>query len=358
MTDSLTLIDMFVRGVAVGAIAVIGLVFLASGAARNIRVVTALVSLSISCWMVSESQTLRQVLGDGSSLIDLGAYPVAGMFWMFSVVVFEDRPLTPLRWAPAGVLLTVALICMILPEPQRTWLWAARNILGGLLSAHVILMIVRGWSGDLLESRRRLRGLLLGVGGLMAVINVVMGLANRIEPHSVWQMFMTGGPYGIAIFSVVMVAGAVLFLQPRPAVFNVSRPSTPSVDARAEASERLMLQSLNALMAADGWRREGLTIGSVARELDAPEHRLRRLINQRLGHRNFADFVNSYRIEAAKTRLGDPRQARATIAAIAFDLGYGSLGPFNRAFRAATGSTPTEWRRQALQASPDLHEAV
>ena len=39
-------------------------------------------------------------------------------------------------------------------------------------------------------------------------------------------------------------------------------------------------------------------------------------------------------------------------------FGYGSLGPFNRAFRAATGATPTEWRRQALQASPELQEAV
>ena len=45
------------------------------------------------------------------------------------------------------------------------------------------------------------------------------------------------------------------------------------------------------------------------------------------------------------------------MATIAFDLGYGSLGPFNRAFRAATGAAPTEWRRQALQISPDLPEA-
>eukprot|EP01041_Mallomonas_annulata_P030120 gene30120-52212_t len=145
-----------------------------------------------------------------------------------------------------------------------------------------------------------------------------------------------------------------MFLQPRPAVFSAARSTVAGADARAEAAERLMLQNLNALMAADGWRREGLTIGAVARELDAPEHRLRRLINQRLGHRNFADFVNSYRIEAAKTRLGDAREARTTVAAIAFDLGYGSLGPFNRAFRAATGSTPTEWRRQALRTSPEF----
>ena len=358
MTDSLILIDMFVRGIAVGAMAVVGFGFLTSRAARNVRVATALVSLSIICWMITESHTLWSALGDVHALIALPAYPVAGLFWLFAAVVFEDRPLTLARWIPSVILLAAALMTLVLPEPQRTWLWAARNIFGGLLSAHVIVMIVRGWSGDLLESRRRLRGLVLGFAGLLAVTNVIIGLANRIEPHSTWQMLMTGGPYGIAMFAVLMVTGAVLFLQPRLGVFSVARPSAAGADARAEAAERLMLQSLNALMAADGWRREGLTIGAVARELEVPEHRLRRLINQRLGHRNFADFVNSYRIEAAKTRLGDAREARTTIAAIAFDLGYGSLGPFNRAFRAATGSTPTEWRRLALQASPDLNEAI
>lgn len=358
MTDSLTLIDMFVRGIAVGGMSVVGLVFLASGAARNVRVVTALVSLSIICWIITESHLLWSALGDLHALIALPAYPVAGLFWIFSSVVFEDRPLTPARWVPAILLTLIALVSHVLPQPQQTWLWAARNIFGALLSAHVIVMIVRGWSGDLLESRRRLRGLVLGFSGVLAVTNVILGLANRFSPHDSWRMFMTGGPYGVAMFAVLIAAGAVLFLQPRLAVFSVARPAASSADPRAEAAERQMLQSLNALMAAGGWRREGLTIGAVARELDAPEHRLRRLINQRLGHRNFADFVNGYRIEAAKMRLGDPAEARTTVAAIAFDLGYGSLGPFNRAFRAATGNTPTEWRRQALQTSPDLPEVV
>ncbi len=358
MTDSLTLIDMFVRGIAVGAMVVAGLAFLISGAARNVRVVTAVASLSVGCWMVSESHALRVALGDLRVLVDLPAYPVAGMFWLFAVVVFEDRPLTALRWVPAVILMAAALLSVVLPEPGQTWLWAARNIFGALLSAHVVLLIALGWSGDLLESRRRMRGLVLGLGGVLAVTNVIMGLAARFAHQGDLQLFMTGGPYGIALTAVVIAAIAVMFLQPRPAVFSAVRLTVAGPDVRAEAAERLMLQNLNALMAADGWRHEGLTIGAVARELDAPEHRLRRLINQRLGHRNFADFVNSYRIEAAKTRLGDPREARATIGTIAFDLGYGSLGPFNRAFRAATGSTPTEWRRQALQASPELDEAV
>src|SRR5262249_21756672 len=142
-------------------------------------------------------------------------------------------------------------------------------------------------------------------------------------------------------------------------LFGPSRRAEARADARGDAADRQLLAKLEAFMAGGGWKSEGLTIGAVAEALETPEHRLRRLINQRLGHRNFADFVNGHRIQAAKTRLSDPTEARTTVAVIAFDLGYGSLGPFNRAFRAATGSTPSEWRRQALaDASPILEETV
>ena len=72
---------------------------------------------------------------------------------------------------------------------------------------------------------------------------------------------------------------------------------------------------------------------------------MRRLINDHLGWRNFAAYVNAYRIAAAKAQLTDPGQAHKTVSSIAFDLGFGSLGPFNRAFKEATGLTPTQWRR-------------
>jgi AraC-like DNA-binding protein len=111
------------------------------------------------------------------------------------------------------------------------------------------------------------------------------------------------------------------------------------------------LEKLATLMGeGEAWRREGLTIGDLAAELGVPEHRLRPLINDHLDFRNFAAFVNAHRIDAAKRVLADPEQARTTIAAIAFDLGFGSLGPFNRAFKEATGVTPTEYRRG--QSSP------
>ena len=68
--------------------------------------------------------------------------------------------------------------------------------------------------------------------------------------------------------------------------------------------------------------------------------------------------MNAHRIAAAKTRLSDPDQVRITVSTIAFDIGFASLGPFNRAFREETGVSPSEWRRKTLSGpSPISGEA-
>jgi len=357
VADSLTLIDMFVRGIAVGAMAVTGFAVWRSGLSRHVQFVAVATCVGITAWLITESATLWAAF-DHFYPIKVLAYPNAGLFWLLVVTAFEDRPLSGWTLSPVIVLTATGFLCEAVGSEPRQVLWAARNIFSGLLCLHAALIVARGWAGDLLEDRRRLRGVVLGAGALFGLVNVALAFISRIDPDGLWMEFMAGGPYGGAIFTVVIVAIGAVFLQARPGLFELARRPAGVADGRADAAERLLLGKLNTLVSEGAWRREGLTIGALARELGEPEYRLRRLINQRLGHRNFADFVNGFRIEAAKARLGDPREARTTVAAIAFDLGYGSLGPFNRAFRAATGATPTEWRRQALQASPELQEAV
>ena len=101
-------------------------------------------------------------------------------------------------------------------------------------------------------------------------------------------------------------------------------------------------------MVAGVYREAGLSIGALAERLGAPEHRLRALINQRLGYRNFSAFLNEARIAEAKGWLADPERVALPVLTIAMDLGYGSLAPFNRAFREATGQAPSDFRRAAF----------
>jgi AraC-like DNA-binding protein len=138
-------------------------------------------------------------------------------------------------------------------------------------------------------------------------------------------------------------------------------------DRRADAVDAAMVGALNAALEAGIWRREGLTIAALGAEIGVPEHRLRGVINQRLGFRNFPTFINSYRIAAAKEVLADPGEARRTILEIAYDVGFASLGPFNKAFRDQAGESPSEFRRRALDSgqshsgfekSPSLPESA
>jgi AraC-like DNA-binding protein len=176
-----------------------------------------------------------------------------------------------------------------------------------------------------------------------------------------WYDFTGNGFVGACVLAILSVAGAVVFLEGRPSLFRVARETSRRVSGApsGDGANPITLERLKRLMETDeAWRREGLTIGEVAEAVGVPEYRLRRLINDHLGHRNFADFLNAYRIASAKTRLSEPELARTTVATIAFDVGYGSLGPFNRAFKAYTGATPTEWRRRMLEpVSPDLEKA-
>lgn len=96
------------------------------------------------------------------------------------------------------------------------------------------------------------------------------------------------------------------------------------------------------------WREEGLTVATLAAKVGVPEHQLRALINGHLGCRNFSAFLNSYRLEEAKRILADPSEARRQVFQVALDVGFGSIAPFNRAFKEATGQTPTEFRKAAL----------
>ena len=101
-------------------------------------------------------------------------------------------------------------------------------------------------------------------------------------------------------------------------------------------------------MTAGDFRTPGLSIAGLAAHLGTPEHRLRALINQRPGHRNFSAFLNRYKIAEARAILADRAQFDLQALNLALDLGYTSLPAFNRAFRAETGQTPKDYRRAMI----------
>ncbi|HEX8072708.1 MAG TPA: helix-turn-helix domain-containing protein [Pyrinomonadaceae bacterium] len=113
-----------------------------------------------------------------------------------------------------------------------------------------------------------------------------------------------------------------------------------------ERSERYVEKLLRFMETEKPYTDSALTLQKLAAQLSIPERHLSRIINERL-KRNFADFVNSYRVEEAKRRLVDLSQRHYSVLAIAEEVGFNSKSSFNLVFKKHTNMTPSEFRKAA-----------
>lgn len=88
-----------------------------------------------------------------------------------------------------------------------------------------------------------------------------------------------------------------------------------------------------------------LTLHEVADYLQLSSNHLSQVINEDLGM-SFFDFVNSHRVEEAKSRLLDPEYSSLTFLAIAYDCGFNSKSSFNNIFKKHTGDTPSQYKKR------------
>jgi AraC-like DNA-binding protein len=93
-----------------------------------------------------------------------------------------------------------------------------------------------------------------------------------------------------------------------------------------------------------------LRVASLASMLYVPEYQLRQKINQKLGYRNFNQFVNHYRIEEAGQKL--MQDQRLPVLSIALDVGFRSISSFNTAFQSQYGVSPSKYRADNRLAAP------
>jgi AraC-like DNA-binding protein len=267
------------------------------------------------------------------------------VFWLLAAALFDDGFRLRL-WHVGLWALMVALglgDCLI----GGSRLLGIGLTLSSLAFAGLALLpTLSSWQVDLVEGRRRLRLFIVGAASLYIAVTAVSQLAAGPR----------GAPAGANLVGAVAmlaiaatVAWTLLRVSSRQSLFpaTVAAPVPAPVPEPAEPADAGLLARLERLMTVErAYRQDGLTIGALAQQLDLPEYRLRRLINQALGYRNFTSFLNGYRIEDAKAALADPSQAAVPVLTVALDAGFSSLGPFNRAFKAETGLTPTEYRRQ------------
>lgn len=201
----------------------------------------------------------------------------------------------------------------------------------------------KDWRADVVELSRRLRIVIMGVVSLGMLL---YGIATRliVPVDSVLLLYVHEA---WVLMGLIIGAGLLIGLSDpsdlqltRLLVSARERAPTPSTTAQAD------LDAFNLGMASGLWQRPGLTINALAQQLGIPQYRLRRLIHEQLGYRNFNAMLNAYRLEAAANALRDPAQRNTPILTIALTVGYQSINPFNRAFRDSYGLAPSEFRQR------------
>ncbi len=297
----------------------------------------------------------------------------AVLFWIFVQALFDDefalRPVHAVAWLFAAAL--GGLNCGVLANsasilaPLTVGAQRAVPLVFAVLAA---LAAAKHWRSDLVEERRRLRifvvvtgviyslamlatrlgspqGRLMGLSAtldVLALLAIVTVLVARLLRLGSSNLFPATAP---TVVHLPLVAGPVFPPEPTPTVGDTPDDVEAALPPPDAAEERLA-QALQHLMAVEhAYRDEDMSLASLAARLKAPEYKLRRLINQRMGYRNFNAFINGLRLDAVRAALMDPARRDLPVLTLALDAGFQSIGPFNRAFKAATGLTPTEFRK-------------
>lgn len=359
-----------VRGIAIGCLLLGSLRLLVQFRGTHISVPLLMFFLGLVGYLLTPLTEDLPILEQVAVLLAITVPPSA---WQVSWLLFDDsiaetKSIDLLAAALIAFYLLIAIAAYLRGErdsPSSLYplLFYLAASLRFLFLALALLPIVREWRNDLVETRRRIRLLLVftSLAYMLVVVSVELFLQGALPAiqleltHSVLLTIL------IVPSSLYFLLTPVQFLSPesRPAI-EVSAAITDNRGADAVAdndelshSDKRWLDELRRLMEKEcAYHDHGLTIGDLATRLKVPEHRLRRLINRHLGYRNFNAYLNNFRLDEAARRLSDLEQERLPILTIALEVGFASINPFNRAFRARFETTPREFRASQMKSKP------
>lgn len=293
-------------------------------------------------------------VGPWAPALNLARNLAAGLIMVLCHTLFTDRRRFP-PW-----LLVLLVIQLGLEEPGRNlvpagWRFArlvtqtAPSLLQTLFVAFAIYWTLADWRIDLVESRRRTRALTLVVIGVVTVASTLLTRV-LIDPDSranyLAHVALTASYVAIlvALLFQFMDGGLRRHLDVGPAIGlggRVAPARAPPIDTETGPA----LARLAALLEDEQiCRQPGLSLKALADRVGLPEYRLRRLIHEQLGYRNFNALLHHYRIKEACRQLRDPDLRRTPILTIALSVGYESVNTFNRGFLEIMNLTPSAYR--------------
>ena len=127
---------------------------------------------------------------------------------------------------------------------------------------------------------------------------------------------------------------------------EVETPETPMTPDPKEAANAELMQRIHHLVVEEKqFLNSDLTASGLANELGTHRNNISACVNLIKGC-NFTQYVNGYRIEYAKQLMLKYPDQKAN--AIGIDSGFANDISFFRTFKALTGQTPGDWKKEHL----------
>lgn len=352
-------VDLILRFAAITQLALIAILLLKDHRDKLGAKLAACFALSVICYLLKIPAVRHWQWGEWSYplIVGTGAAPV--LLWLLAKSLFEDS--FRFQWHHGVMVLVVALIHFEMDLLKGTD--GVRIEADGGFFDHIMVLIphalvltfvilgllvaAKDWKTDLVEERRRFRFALLVAGIYMVVIAAGnLALVGSGKPTLITIRALNAA----IIFTILFVVNIRLLSFHAGFLPAGAQPRQAPDLTKGDRSKDI--DDLQRLMEVERVFVEGnLTIRRLAEKLRLHEYKLRQLINTCLGYRNFNDFLNHYRIAEAAKRLVHASPRRLPVLTIAMDVGYRTLGPFNKAFKAIYGVTPTEYRKSKASTS-------
>lgn len=286
------------------------------------------------------ARLLGQRLGPASELMAIAGDATCGWSWLLVRALFQPPRAQRAAWPLVLVLTLVVVGAFLRAAGDLTTPFARMALnLGELISSAMLVMAtlepLKGLSKRTPAPERRFR--LIFVAGYAAVLSVAVIWANG-APSTPWSQAIKP----LCGLTALAGMGAALVYRRR----HPLEPERPARQTPLPANAQDLAQAIWRWVVDEKlYAQPDLRVADLARRLGEPDYKVTQCVTGPLGFRNFNQMVNHVRIEEAQRRLADPAFDHLPILTLAYDCGFGSIGPFNRAFKAKTGMTPQAFRK-------------
>ncbi|RZM85387.1 helix-turn-helix domain-containing protein [Pseudoalteromonas rubra] len=310
--------------------------------------------------MIAAKKITGQSVGAYQYLIGMGACATCNCYWLLARSMFRKEQAISL------VHITLALVIALLVVIKQGYLFANAKwvtvsntftLLSGVLSELTTLLsscvlVLSFWEGcrgyndgNKTEKAQRLLFLL------------TFGLAVGVSKSM--QSYYASSPelkdWTVTIITLIVLLSTQIQLLWR---FGLSgRPEHASVPdngvtqavtepANTGTEDKTLCEALNRLINEERvYLQPNLKVADLARALDVPEYRVSRALKPQLQQHNFNQYINRLRVGHAQKLLRDPNNQHWPVLVIGLESGFASVGPFTRAFKSITGTTPNQYRK-------------